>query len=233
MRAAPPEPSLACTWLGSACARSACLAITVAVASNTLGCTPGGGVSGVAERNTTFYLLESKGESFRAEYERPLPRLDHPGSPERHPGVGVSVLAWHVHLSRPNDWVLRDGSAEPGRRFVRYVSPRAFVFGIYEWDGSPDEPWSAALQRLEADYKATRTEVVNGRIPMAACGGQGRGFELSRTVLGAKGPYKTASREYLVRSRDRFILVQVVVGTAEPARWATEVASVFETLTLD
>ena len=116
---------------------------------------------------------------------------------------------------------------------MRYVSPRAFVFGIYEWDGSPDEPWSSALSRLEADYKATRTEVVNGRIPIATHDGQGRGFELSRSVPGAKGPYKTASREYLVRSRDRFILVQVVVGTAEPAGWANEVARVFETLSLD
>lgn len=199
------------------------------------GCAAGGGVSGVAERNRTFYLLEAKGEVFRAEYERPLPRLDRGAVPATgtRSGTGVSVLAWHVHLTRPADWVLRDGSAEPGRRFVRYVSPRAFVFGVYEWDGSPDEPWRTALARLEADYKQTRTEVLEARVPIATWDAQGRMFALARSVPGAKGPYRTESREYLLRSRDRFVLVQVVVGASGPEGWASEVASVLETLSVD
>ena len=68
--------------------------------------------------------------------EQPYAPLDRAevGKP---PYLGMTVLRGRVHLSRPKGWMVRDASNDPGHAYIRYVSPRAYSFAIYERSDAP------------------------------------------------------------------------------------------------
>jgi hypothetical protein len=123
---------------------------------------------------------------------------------------GVTVVRGGVHLSRPANWMLREGDNTPGRAFVQYISPNAYTFSIYERPESSEELWRDVMRRFEDDTRSLGAKVVGGRVPLATQVGQGRAYTVERQVEAAKSPLASRSREYLVRGATRIVLVQVV-----------------------
>jgi len=134
----------------------------------------GGGIPSIAEKNKTFYAYDSASKEMIDLFETPYPPLDKQAEatqPEYH---GVSVLAGHVHVSRPTEWILRKAGNEPGRRFVQYVSPKEYVFAVYEWPDLPDAPWREVIGRYEDAAKESHAELLEQRVPMATWNAQAR-----------------------------------------------------------
>ncbi|HEY8946702.1 MAG TPA: hypothetical protein VIM73_20810, partial [Polyangiaceae bacterium] len=79
------------------------------------------GAPETARKNRTFYdWAVATGTSGTADFEQPYPPLDLMGAPP-HPGFrGVTIVRGGVHLSRPKNWMLRDGDNTPGQAFIQY-----------------------------------------------------------------------------------------------------------------
>jgi hypothetical protein len=198
------------------------------------GCGGGGGIDSVAEKNKTFYAYDTASKDLVDLFEQAYPPLDLKA--EKAESVeyrGVSVLAGHIHVSRPTEWVLRKASNEPGRRFVQYVSPKEYVFAVYEWPDHPDAPWREVVNRYEDAAKASHAEFVEQRIPMATWNAQARAYVVKRRVVSAKAPWENESLELLARNDNRIILVQIVHQTDGMPDLTGELRRVIDTLTLD
>lgn len=193
----------------------------------------GGGVSSVAERNKTFYAYDTASSDLIDLFEQPYPPLDLRGEPPALPYRGVSVLNGHVHVSRPTEWILRKASNEPGQRYVQYVSPKEYVFAVYEWPDHPDAPWREVIARYEDNAKASHAELLEQRVPMATWNTQARAYVVRRRVPGAKASYVNTSVELLARSDKRIVLVQIVHQGDTVAELTGELLRVVDTLALD
>ncbi len=193
----------------------------------------GGGVSSVAEKNKTFYAYDTASSDLIELFEQPYPPLDLRAAPPQLPYRGVSVLNGHVHVSRPTEWVLRKASNEPGQRYVQYVSPKEYVFAVYEWPDRPDAPWREVIARYEDNAKASHAELLEQRIPMATWNTQARAYVVRRRVPGAKAAYVNTSVELLARSDRRIVLVQIVHQGETVAELTGELLRVVDTLALE
>jgi hypothetical protein len=172
----------------------------------------GGGGSAGASKNRTFYdwaVATSGGQAAQA-FEQRYPPLDLSAASSTPEYLGYTVLLGGVHLSRPKTWMLRDGNNSPGQAFVRYVSPKAYSFALYERPESPSELWADVMKRFEDDTRSSGAKIVGKRIPMSTALGQGRAYSIERSVEAPKRPLLSHSREVLIRGEHRIILAQIV-----------------------
>jgi hypothetical protein len=185
----------------------------------------------IALENRTFYQYDDQPTgSGKNPFERPYPPLDQkarPGLPEY---IGVAVLGGTVRLSRPVGWKIRRASLNAEGRYIEYVSPEEFLFGVYERLDSPADPWRDVLQRYEEDAKAKGAELLGARIPVATWDTQGREYVVRRSVRGQRAPYANVSREILLRSNHRVELVELVHQGETPALITPEMLRVMETI---
>ncbi|HYO93115.1 MAG TPA: hypothetical protein VER33_01335 [Polyangiaceae bacterium] len=180
---------LGCAWLLSAC----------------------GGTPETATKNKTFYdWTVATGSAGTTEFEQRYPPLDWAEAAPLPEFIGVSVLRGGVHLSRPKNWIMRDGNNVPGQGLVQYISPNAYSFAVYERPDAPGDLWRDVLNRYEDDVQSLGAKIVGKRVPMATLRGQGRSYTVERSVDAAKGPFISRSREYLLRGEQRVVLVQIV-----------------------
>jgi hypothetical protein len=163
----------------------------------------------IAQKNRTFYDWATAVSS-TGEFEEAYPPLDLSAAAPRVRYKGVTVLRRGIHLSRPNDWVLRDGSSTPGQAFVQYISPNAYAFAIHERPESVQELWRDVMRRFEDDTRALGAKIVGAAVPIATQIGQGRAYTIEREVEAPKKPLTSRSREYLLRGQSRIVLVQIV-----------------------
>jgi len=157
--------------------------------------------------------------------EVPYPPLDRAEAKGGPPWVGVSVLRGGVRLARPNNWSIRDASVDPGRGYILYVSPNAYSFAIYERSDAPTDLWRDVQARYENDVASAGAKVVGRHVPLATALNQGRAFTVER-----KAPLASRSREYLLRSDHRVVLVQVVSQDPNLTRLAPELLEVLSHL---
>lgn len=209
----------------------ASLALTATVSVLASGC--GGGISSVAEKNRTFFAYDTTSKDTIELFERPYPPLDLRREAPALEYRGVSVLDGRVHVSRPIDWTLRKASNEPGRRYVQYLSPKEYVFAVYEWPDHADAPWREVIARYEEAAKDSHAELVERRIPMATWNAQARAYVVRRRVAASKQPYVNTSLELLARSDRRIVLVQIVHQGEAVAELTRELLRVVNTLILD
>jgi hypothetical protein len=160
-----------------------------------------------------------------SELEKPYPPLDRAETPGGSPWIGVTVLRGGVRLSRPSHWTIRDAGVDPGHAYVQYVSPNAYSFAIYERSDAPADLWRDVEQRYEDDVAAAGAKVVGKRIPVATSTNQGRAYTIER-----KTPLASRSREVLVRSDHRVVLVQIVSQDPDLSRVSAEVLEVMSHL---
>jgi hypothetical protein len=160
--------------------------------------------------------------------ERPLPILDVAASGASEPLVGVSILNDGVRFARPARWMIRDASDEAGHRFIRYVSPHAYSFAIYETNDSPTDSWHDILERYEVDVAAAGAKAVGRRIAMATNANQGRAYTIERKVEAMQA--RSRSREFVLRGDRRVVLVQVVTEEDGLSRIGGEVLEVLKRL---
>ena len=211
--------------------RRVSLAFAAIVPMLAAGC--GGGISSVAEKNKTFYAYDTASKDLIDLFERPYPPLDHRADPPKPEYRGVSVLNGRVHVSRPTEWVLRKASNEPGRRYVQYVSPKEYVFAVYEWPDHADAPWREVIARYEGAAKASHAELLERRVPMATWNAQARAYVVRRRVPASKQAYVNTSLELLARNDRRIVLVQIVHQGESVGELTGELLRVVDTLTLD
>jgi len=148
--------------------------------------------------------------------ERPYPPLDETTAG----GIGwsgVSVLRDGVRFTRPARWQIRDASLEPGHSFIRYLSPDAFSFAIYERTDSPGKSWKDILEHYEADVSGNGAKAIGQRVPMATATNQGRAYTIDRKIE-SKEPVLSRSREILLRGEHRIVLVQIVTSEENLSR---------------
>jgi hypothetical protein len=160
--------------------------------------------------------------------ERPLPILDVAASGASESLVGVSVLNDAVRFSRPARWTIRDASDEPGHRFIRYVSPHAYSFAIYETSDAPTDSWHDILERYEVDVVAAGAKAVGRRIAVATNTNQGRAYTVERKVEAMQA--RSRSREIVLRGDLHVVLVQVVTEEDGLSRIGAEVLEVLKRL---
>jgi len=168
------------------------------------------GAPDIAQKNRTFYDWSTAVSSTTGEFEEAYPPLDLSAAAPRVGYKGVTVLRRGIHLSRPYDWVLRDGSNTPGQAFAQYISPNAYAFAIHERPESVQELWRDVMSRFEDDTRALGAKIVGAAVPIATHLGQGRAYTIEREVEAPKKPLTSRSREYLLRGRTRIVLVQIV-----------------------
>lgn len=183
-----------------------------------------------ARKNRTFYDWATATGAGSGDFEQPYPPLDLAATPPQVRYKGVTVVRGGVHLSRPFNWMLRDGDNAPGQAFVQYISPNAYVFSIYERPESPTELWRDVMQRFEDDTQSLGAKIAGSRVPMATQIGQGRAYTIERQVEASKAPLVSKSREYLVRGETRIVLVQIVHEGDDLSAIDQELKRVVETL---
>lgn len=189
------------------------------------------GAPDTAAKNRTFYDWSvATGPTGAADFEQRYPPLDAAAAAPLPEYIGVTVLRGGVHLSRPKNWMLRDGGNQPGQALVQYISPNAYAFGVYERPDAPTDLWRDILQRFEDDTQSVGAKVVGGRVPMATFEGQGRAYTVERQVEAAKRPLSSRSREYLIRGRSRVVLVQIVHEGEDLSAVDRELTRVVQTL---
>jgi len=171
-----------------------------------------GGGSAAAAKNRTFYdwAVATSGPEGAGAFERRYPPLDASAAASSPEYLGYTVLLGGVHLSRPKTWMLRDGNNSPGQAFVRYVSPKAYSFALYERPESPSELWRDVMQRFENDTRSLGAKIIGQHIPISTALGQGRAYTIERSVEAPKRPLRSRSREVLIRGEHRIILAQIV-----------------------
>ncbi|MGC4088528.1 MAG: hypothetical protein QM756_11660 [Polyangiaceae bacterium] len=193
-----------------------------------LGCS---GAQDTAAKNRTFYdWTVATGSSGAVDFEQAYPPLDLAAASPLPQYKGVTVVRGGVHLSRPQNWMLRDGVNTPGQAFVQYISPNAYSFAIYERPESTSELWRDVMQRFEDDTQALGAKVVGKRVPMATLGSQGRAYTVERQVEAAKAPFISHSREYLLRGQNRIVVVQVVCDSEDLTAVDRELMRVVQTI---
>jgi hypothetical protein len=184
-----------------------------------------------AFRNEVFYASGRVSAENRSQFESLYPPFD---LPVRAPGyVGVGVLQGAVHLSRPRDWVIRSASNTPHDRFIEYASPNEYVVAIHERLESPNDTWSTVLGRYEKDLERTGAKPLGKGVPVASFHNQGRAYSVERPVPAPKTPLVGKSREYLFRSEDRLVLVQIVFTRDSLEPIADELVPVLDSLKVD
>lgn len=189
------------------------------------------GSSETAQRNRTFYdWVVATGATGAKEFEAPYPPLDQSAEPPHVGHRGVTVVRGGVRLSRPVNWMLRDGDNTPGQAFVQYISPNAYSFALYERPESVREPWRDVLRRFEDDTQSLGAKIVSGRIPVATFGGQGRAYTVERQVEAGKVPLVSRSREVLLRGATRIVLVQIVHEGRDLSNLDQELLQVIRTI---
>ncbi len=211
--------------------RSVFLAAVLFSASASAGC--GGGIRQVAEQNRTFYAHDTATQDDIELFEQPFPPLDLAARETSLEYMGVTVLAGHVHVSRPKEWTLSKASNEPGRRYVQYISPKGYIMAVYEWPDHADAPWRDVIERYEDDAKKEKAELVEARIPMATHNAQARAYVVRRRVPAAKQPFINTSLELLARSENRIVLVQIVHQGESISPLAPELLRVLSTMRVD
>jgi len=200
----------------------------VAVGFLALGCS---GSQETATKNRTFYdWTVATGTSGAVDFEQHYPPLDLASAAPLPEYMGVTVVRGGVHLSRPKNWMLRDGVNTPGQSFVQYISPNAYSFAVYERPESTVELWRDVMQRFEDDTQALGAKVVGKRVPMATLGSQGRAYTIERQVEAAKAPFVSHSREYLLRGASRIVVVQVVCDSEDLSAVDRELMRVVQTI---
>ena len=183
------------------------------------------------EANKTFYAIDdAPGEKKTTRYEVPVARLD--ANVEGRAFVGMGLLDDSVHISRPKDWALRRAAVGDRNGYVEYVSPRGFLFGIYERRDSAGS-FEDIDRRYEEDVTAVKARFVSKEVPVATAGAQGRAYVVERNIPGARAPYVNTSREVLLRGRHRVVLVEVVFEGGSLQSLAPELVHVFDTLEVE
>jgi hypothetical protein len=202
---------------------------TAAMAGALWGCASG--PEKVAFENKVFYQYDTLNPAQAAKsLEAHYPPLDKTESPPLPEYTGVSVLDGAVHISRPRDWVIRAGSAQPEHRYIEYVSPNEYMVAVYELVESPLDVWREVMGRYEEQAKKSGADLLGQRIPMATDNAQGRGYLVRRPVAAAKGPLVNYSNEYLLRGEHRIVLLQIVHHSENLAPVDAELRRVVETL---
>jgi hypothetical protein len=173
-------------------------------------CIAAGGCAGspepVAFQNQVFYAKGAVSpKTSLAQFEQPYPPLD-----QQPAYVGVQVLEGAVRLSRPKAWVIRSASNTPQQRYIEYVSPDQYVVAIYERLESPYDPWRTVMQRYEEDVQQSGGVLLGKAVPVATWSNQGRAYLVQRSVSAPKAPLQSYTREYLLRSDRRIVLLQIV-----------------------
>jgi hypothetical protein len=196
-----------------------------------------------AYRNKTFYEYGLGREGLgRDAFEKPYPPLDIQDKSY----MGVQVLEGMVRLSRPTNWVMRNASLEPEKRYIEYVSPHEILFTIFERLESPLDPWSTLQGRYEADLKAEGGRILVSEVPSATGNGilsatgnavpvatwnaQGREYVVERGVPAPKAPFINLTREIVLRGEHRVLLVQIVHQGKGPGHITDEVLPVLKSL---
>jgi hypothetical protein len=192
----------------------------------------GGGAPEIATKNKTFYDWPSGAAAgaFGSEFEQRYPPLDAAAMPPQLEYIGVTIVRGGVHLSRPFDWHIREGSNDPGRAFIQYISPRAISFAVYERSDSPRDPWRDVMARYESDCASVGAKITGKGLPIATYIGQGRVYSVERKVDSAKRAFFGYSREILLRGEHRVVLVQVVRQRGDLADIDDELMRVINTL---
>lgn len=209
--------------------RKAPHAVRSCVLVSVLGASACGGAGEPPVRNTVFDPTAAAAAAAPVEIgtpaaptlETPYPPLDRAESKGGPSWIGVTVLRGGVRLSRPSNWTVRDASVEPGRAYIVYVSPNAYSLAIYERSDAPSDVWRDVQQRYEKDVAAAGAKVVGQHVPVATATNQGRAYTIER-----KTPLPSRSREYILRSDHRVVLVQVVSQDPGLSRLSTELLDV-------
>lgn len=201
----------------------------VLCASALLGC--GAGNETVAVQNRTFYANEFVAGVDVALFEKRLPELDAPQVETAGPYVGYEILGGAMHVSRPSNWKIRSASASPSGRYIVYLSPKQYLFGVYEQVDPAGASWSEVLQRYEKDVSAN-AKIVGPAVPFATSDAQGRAYVIERLVPGARTPFTNVSREIVLRNDRRVVLVQVVYSGDVLPELTPELMHVFKTMRL-
>jgi hypothetical protein len=187
----------------------------------------------VTQRSGTFYQYDELAfGSGTSPFERPNQAFDRAATPARGALIGVDVLGGAVSFARPPGWRIRRASLQPERRYIEYVSPRQYVFALYERTDAPGDSWNDVLTRYEDDAKASKAELLSKRVPVAAAFLPGRAYVVKRNVRGARGPYVSRSREALFRSDTRVVLAVLVHQGEHPVLPAEELRAVYDSLTI-
>ncbi len=174
----------------------------------------------VAYANHVFYEYDGGGgEDLSEVLEQPHVELDLESKGMGF--IGVEVLGGVARYSRPKDWVIRGGSVRAEGRFIEYVSPRQVIIAVYERLESPDDTWGKILARYEADTEKQGGTLLGKSVPISTFNSQGRAYDIRRGVPAGSQPFVSFSREYVMRSDHRIVLVQIVrpredYGEAEP-----------------
>jgi hypothetical protein len=134
-----------------------------------------------------------------------------------------------VRFSRPSRWTIRDASVEPDHSYIRYVSPDAYSFAIYERSDSPGKSWPAILEHYEADLTANGAKALGQHVPVATATNQGIAYTIDRKIE-SKDPILSRSREFLLRGKHRIVVVQVVTQEETLARISGELLEIFRRL---
>jgi hypothetical protein len=142
--------------------------------------------------------------------------------------VGVSVLDGIVRFSHPSRWQIRDASLEKGHAFIRYVSPKAYSFALYERADGPGD-WKSILGHYEADLAANGAEAIGGHVAMATVTNQGRAYTVDQKIE-SKEPVLSRSREILLQGEHHVVLVQIVTEEESLARISSEVLEILRQL---
>ena len=162
-----------------------------------------------AFENRVFYEYGDLSARRLADFEQPYPPLDYESATPP-TFIGVKVLGGTVRFSRPKNWVIRSASNEPAKRFIEYVSPTELVFAISERVEAPDESWQFILDRFRADAEKSGAKFLSEAYPNATWNAQARGFVTERFIAAPKKPFQNRCLEYLLRSKHRVILLQIV-----------------------
>ena len=187
------------------------LLLTAALSAASLSVACGGGPAPVAFENRTFYNYGfGAGGADVSAFEKPYPPLDLAEKAPNPQYIGVSIIGEHVHISRPRNWIIRSAGNQIGARYIEYVSPNEYIFAVYERQDDPSDLWRDILGRYEEDVKKVGAELVGERVPVATWNAQGRAYVVRRPVAAAKQPFISMSRELLLRSEARVVLVQIV-----------------------
>jgi hypothetical protein len=207
------------------CAHARSFAVAAALASSACGGTqapPSRTVFDPTVQGTNIVAVGS------VTLERPLPSLNVAISKASEPLMGVSILNDAIRFSRPAHWMIRDASNESGHQFIRYVSPRAYSFAIYETNDSPGDSWRDILERYEVDVAAAGAKVTGGRVAVATGTNQGRAYTIDRKVEATQA--RSRSREILLRGDRKVVLVQVVTEEEGLSRISDELVEILKRL---
>jgi hypothetical protein len=197
--------------------------------SAVLGC--GAGNENVAVQNRTFYANEFVSGVDVAAFEKRLPALDAAKLENAGPFEGYEILGGAMHISRPSTWKIRAASASPSGRYIVYLSPKQYLFGVYEQVDPPSTSWAELLKRYEKDVSAN-AKIIDPAVPFATSDAQGRAYVIQRLVPGARTPFINTAREIVLRNDQRVVLMQVVYSGDVLPELTPELMHVFRTLRL-